>query len=185
MLFIRISSWKIENNSVLREFVLMFGLGYKEGGSATKEDAYTAECASLVRRYAGCISEGSGVASSVFDAHRLLPVLPADWRYCPIHFVRDEKRFDLPPMVLDFFGQIPHVTESKKFERQLMKLSERIQRRWTAVKDRLKITTVGEMNFKPWPKINHPSRSLLLRLCARWCQGTPPVSQKCPGLVCP
>jgi len=48
----------------------------------------------------------------------LYPLKPQiDWRYCPIHFVHDEHRLEIPKIYLDLFTSIRKLEEPASFQR--------------------------------------------------------------------
>lgn len=88
--------------NALKRFVKNSGPGYRDALKNTKIADFERKCTILASDHICCIPDYDYKylkAINVLDAFPRFPRL--DWRYCPIHIVHDEKRFNLPTVWLD------------------------------------------------------------------------------------
>ena len=86
----------------LRRLVKNSGPGYRDALKNTQIRDFDRKCEKLAVNYLRCISgyEGQHLAAvNINDLFLRFPRL--DWRYCPIHILHDEKKFNLPLIYLD------------------------------------------------------------------------------------
>ncbi len=124
------------------------GLGYKKT-SFERECNIHALC--YLSNWVNFPNDGEDYSEN-FDFLPLYPRFPQqDWRYCPIHILLDQERFDLPLASLDLFRFIPSLIETDKFLKSLKKLPKDIQNYWGKTKVMLRETTaVPGLDFKKW-----------------------------------
>jgi len=137
----------------LRSFVSMQPRGYRDAPQSTDGTAFRQDCDLLVGRYVNSVGEHSEQALSGLDGIGVLPRMPVDWRYCPIHLISDEHTCGLDSRWLDLFQRIEAVVESTTFRKNLSRMPKPVQATWEEVKSRLSQTTAGAgLDFKFWKR---------------------------------
>lgn len=141
----------------LRHFTRKQPAGYRDGIRVRPQD-WEKLLAALAREY-GKHTGRAATHPSLWDASlgydwvAQFPILPKiDWRYCPVHLVRDGARLGIPPNWLTFFSRITNITETTKFYAELSLLAQPIQDAWKRTKQRLHEAITPGTDFKPWPK---------------------------------
>ncbi len=89
-------------SQALKGFVARQPEGYREALEYKDRKNFDENCFWLCRSYIENIPGFRNEHLDGIDLNNLLPTSPnLDWRYCPIHIVHDEKRFNLPVVWLD------------------------------------------------------------------------------------
>ena len=86
----------------LKKFVKTSGPGYRDALNNTKISDFERKCTILASDHICCIPDYDYNYLNAINVLDMFPRFPRlDWRYCPIHIVHDEKRFNLPTVWLD------------------------------------------------------------------------------------
>jgi hypothetical protein len=141
--------------SALRSFVARQPEGYRDGARRSLDQAFDAGCEELLWAYLNCIEYDSRGFDCI-NLTGLYPLRPAvDWRYCPVHFIHDERRLSLPLVDVLRFAKVDGIEETAKFMKQLQRLPNHIGAAWQEVKARLALSTAGlGLDFKLWTRTN-------------------------------
>jgi len=75
-----------------------------------------------------------------------------DWRHCPIHIVRDERRYNLPEGFIQFFSNLSSISESNEFLDKLNRMGFVARQKWQKLKDQLLVQIPKGADFKKWKK---------------------------------
>jgi NADPH-dependent 7-cyano-7-deazaguanine reductase QueF-like protein len=143
----------------LRDFVKLQPPGYNSGGECVSDRKFADYCEWLARTYVECIKGYDSQYLDALDINSLYPFYPKiDWRYCPVHILHDEGRFQIPLIELDLFRQVTNIIETKAFSKALQRLPSNIQRSWEKVKKILASTTAARgLDFKFWKRTSRSS----------------------------
>ena len=144
----------IGKTSAIKHFVQDMGRGYRNGVRYVTNDLFTEYTSSLGRMYLGTIDPihdgvmlkwhiSDPLDMPEFEADRLFPEFPIDWRYCPVHFVHDQDLYELPPIALDFLCNLPEILETNRFTKKLRGLPARIAEKWNTIKRNLATSVAG------------------------------------------
>jgi hypothetical protein len=78
--------------------------GYNEAYKSVQRSAFVQGCEELAIDYIVPQYEHDPRILNAIDLANLYPVWPTiDWRYCPIHILQDEVRFNIPSIELGLF----------------------------------------------------------------------------------
>lgn len=91
--------------AALKRFVKNSPPGYRDALKNTRIADFERKCTILASDHICCIPDYDYKYLYAINVLDIFPRFPRlDWRYCPIHIVHDEKRFNLPTVWLD----LPH-----------------------------------------------------------------------------
>lgn len=138
----------------LRKFVMRQPKGYNQAYKSVQRSAFVQGCEDLAINYIIPQYEHDPRVLDAIDLVNLYPLWPTmDWRYCPIHIVQDEVRFNIPPIELGLFRDIPSIEEIDSFTRTLAALPKQVQISWQKAKTILAMgTTSSGIDFKFWER---------------------------------
>jgi hypothetical protein len=140
----------------LRDFTKRLPAGYKDGWQVRRLD-WERELKTLAWAYGEhSICKGHPALwnhSLGYDWSGQFPIQPhIDWRHCPIHFVDDSHRLEIPPGWLSILSRLSVIQETDAFRKRLENMSNIIQKAWDRTTIKLKTHITPNMDFKPWPR---------------------------------
>jgi|SRR6266850_2059010 len=149
----------------LRSFVANQPSGYREGGKV-RPWQWDEELKLLAHDYfffsdSAFLGEADPLRLEFpIEFSSLYPLNPRiDWRYCPIHMLKDEGGLGIPKIYLNPFTCMKTIVESPSFLRQLNKLPEKIHKKWRRFKSNAPSAFTPGMGQKKWPPLGEDAWS--------------------------